>query len=90
MAAKNLTEEMIGAAASGQGRSQFAPDQTVANDQHSRNDPRNQGLRSVHGCNEQRDRDKRPNPDHVGNIQRNRLRQPETSHQLCVCWLTIT
>jgi hypothetical protein len=31
---------------------------------------------------ERRDRDKRPDPEHVGNVPRNRLRQPECSHEL--------
>jgi hypothetical protein len=65
MATKNLTQEMICAAAAGKSSSQFAPDQAVTNDKDRRNDPRDQSLRSIHGGNEQWDRDKRADPDHV-------------------------
>ena len=54
---------------------QFAPHQPVAQHEHRGHHPADQRLRPAHRGDEQRNRDERPDADHVGHVERRGLHQ---------------
>ena len=74
-------QEVVRAAAAGKGRPQLAPHKPVAHHQHGRHDPGDGGLRPAHGGDKQGDRDERADPHHVGDVERNRLREGQAARE---------
>ena len=75
----NLLQEVVRAAASRHRRTQLAPDQAVAHHHDGRHDPTDCGMRAAHRRDEHRDRDEGADPDHVGDVERDRLRESSGS-----------
>ena len=67
--AVGLAKKMVAAAGAWQRRPQFAPYQTVGNYDERPRQPAQHGLRAAHGSHQQRNRDERPDPNHVGHVQ---------------------
>ena len=81
LAAEGLAQIDERSARSRHRRAELAPDHAVADDDHERDDPAEHRLRAAERRHEQRDRDERPDADHVGHVQRRRLKQTESSRR---------
>ena len=81
----------IGAARSRQHGAELGPDHAVSDDDDQRDQPPQQGLRAAERRHQQRDRDERPDADHVAHVQSSSLQQAETAlelgggHRAAVC-----
>ena len=60
-------------------RAKLAPHQAVGDDDNQRREPADQRLRAAQGRHQERDRDERPDADHVRHVQRRGLKQAETA-----------
>ena len=77
--AEALSQVAIRAAGARVHRAELAPDQAVGRDDHQRDEPARQRLRTAERRHQERDRDERPDPDHVRHVQRRRGQQPEAA-----------
>ena len=67
---------------------ELAPDGAVAQDGDQRDGPAEHRLRAAERRHEQRDRDERPDPDHVRHVERRGVQQAEAAREAgcCVRW----
>src|SRR5206468_2630557 len=62
-------------------RPELAPDHAVAHDDHQGDEPAQHRLWTAQRGHEERDRDERPDPDHVRHVERRGVNQAEPAYQ---------
>jgi hypothetical protein len=73
-ATKGFFQINVASARARQRGGQFTPDESVAHSQQRSEQPSEHALRSARGAENERDRDKRSDPDHVAHVQRDGLK----------------
>ena len=79
-----LAQERVGASGARHGRPELGPDQPVQQRDDRADDPAQDGLRTAHGRDDQRDRDERPDAHHLSHVQRGGREQPQGADEPAV------
>ncbi len=79
---ETLAQIGIGAPGAGEGGAQLGKHQAIRNGDHRSHEPAHQGLRSPHGGENGRNRDKRSRAHHVGHVDGDRIEQAELLGQV--------
>ena len=81
--AEALPQEHVGAAGGGFRRAELGHDHAVGQRDDGPDHPSEIRLRACEGLQDQGDRDERPDPDHVGHVDRGRIQQSQPAMHLC-------